>query len=251
MYRVIIAEDEKFVRVGLRSMIHWDSLDMEVVGDAKNGEEAYEFYLRYKPHVILTDLRMPIMDGLDLIRKIRASDKKTKFIIITCLEEFSLVQQALELGVSSYILKHTSGIEEIEEKLESIRMELDSAKERGVPLKKENEQYLHPKLNAAINYISKNFDKDITLQSTSEHIGVTPNYLGRLFVAESHQTFTEMLNEIRIKKALELLGDLTLSVSSIAALVGFSNSTYFIRVFKRAVGCTPGEYRMRRTNNNE
>jgi len=246
MYRVMIVEDEKFVRSGLRNMIHWESLHMEVIIDAKNGEEAYEYYLQYKPDIILTDLRMPLMDGIELIKKIRVQDKCTKFIIITCLDEFALVQEALELGVSSYILKHSSGIEEIEHKLKNVCDELDNAGITNNRCKMENVQHSHPKFTVAMDYIRENFNKNITLQSIADCIGVTPNYLGRLFVAHSKETFTETLNQVRIEKAKELLCDLKLPVYIVANRVGFSNATYFIRVFKRIVGCTPSEYRMRR-----
>ena len=248
MYHVMIVEDEKFVRIGLKKMIHWESLNMEVIIDVKNGEEAYKYYLQYKPDIILTDLRMPLMSGIELIKKIREQDKHTKFIIITCLDDFGLVQEALELGVSSYILKHSSDIEEIENKLKKVYNELNSAKKMHELYigKINNTKYSHPKLIVAMDYIYKNFNKNITLQSTADYIGVTPNYLGRLFVAHNKETFTETLNYVRIEKARELLNDLKLPVYIVAEHVGFSNATYFIRVFKRMVGCTPNEYRMRR-----
>lgn len=241
----MIVEDEKFVRIGLKSMINWESLRMEVVIDAKNGEEAYEYYLQYKPDIILTDLRMPMMDGIELIKKIREKDKHTKFIIITCLDEFELVQEALELGVSSYILKHSSGVEEIENKLKNVYKELASERIVDNSYKIETDEYLHPKFTAAMDYIRENFNRNISLQSTADHIGLTPNYLGRLFVENINETFTETLNQVRVEKARMLLCDLKLPVYIIAKRVGFSNATYFIRVFKRMIGCTPGEYRIR------
>ncbi len=96
-----------------------------------------------------------------------------------------------------------------------------------------------------MDYILENFNKNISLQSAADHIGLTPNYLGRLFVENIDETFTDTLNRIRIEKAKELLCNLKLPVYIIAKRVGFSNATYFIRVFKRIIGCTPGEYRMR------
>ena len=241
----MIVEDEKFVRCGLRSMINWESLHMEVIVDAKNGVEAYEYYLQYKPDIILTDLRMPLMDGIELIKKIRTQDKYIRFIIITCLDEFALVQEALELGVSSYILKHSSGVEEIENKLMNVYNELESEGITDNLCKMTNSQCCHPKFTAAMDYIRENFYKNISLQSTADYIGLTPNYLGRLFVEYIDETFTDTLNQVRIEKAKELLCDLKLPVYAIAKRTGFSNATYFIRVFKRMAGCTPSEYRMR------
>lgn len=244
LYRVMIVEDEKFVRSGLKNMIPWSSLGMEVVIDAKNGKEAYEYYFQYKPEIILTDLRMPLMGGIELIKKIRDKDKLTKFIVITCLDEFALVQEALELGVSSYILKHSSGVEEIVSKLKKVYGELRSTERGGEQIETKYSQYAHPRLAATINYIYENYCNNITLQDAADYVGVTPNYLGRLFVLHGDKTFTETLNNIRIEKAKELLSNITLPIYAIADKVGFSNSTYFIRVFKRMTGLTPYEYRI-------
>lgn len=249
MYKVMIAEDEKFVRMGLKNMIRWNLFHMEVVCDAENGEEAYRKYLEYKPEIILTDLRMPVMDGMELIDRVRMLDKNTKFIIITCLDEFSLAQKAMDLGVSSYILKHSSDVEEIEAKLEMLLKELQKINPYTDSSLDVDNLVLHPKLYAAVEYIKRNYCENISLYSTAEHLRVTPNYLGKLFVSQYNRRFTEILNQYRVEKSKELLLDTENTVYSVAGKVGFSSSTYFIKVFKHNAGCTPAEFRQRRMSN--
>jgi two-component system response regulator YesN len=114
MIKVLIVEDEMLVRIGLKSSIDWAKLDMQIIGDVSNGQSAWEVYEQEAPDLILTDIKMPIMDGIQLIKKIREQDSNTKIIILTCYEEFDMVRKALTLGVSDYILKLKMSTEEME-----------------------------------------------------------------------------------------------------------------------------------------
>lgn len=126
MYKVLIAEDEPIVRMGLNDMIHWNDFNMSVVANAADGQEALQAYMQHRPDVLLTDLRMPGMDGIALIKKIRETDKLIRIVILTCLHEFSMLQEALSLGVSSYLLKVTAEPAQIEHVMAKVRDELDT-----------------------------------------------------------------------------------------------------------------------------
>lgn len=124
-YKVLIVEDEVLVRGGLKSVIGWERLGMEIVGDAANGKQALEIYERSKPDIILTDIKMPVMDGLELIARIRETDSNTKIVILTCYEEFGYLQEAMRMGVSDYISKLKMKPAEIEASMEKIKRELE------------------------------------------------------------------------------------------------------------------------------
>lgn len=132
MYKVLIVEDEMLVRMGIKASADWGRFNMQIVADAANGLLAWEAYEKERPDVILTDIRMPVMDGLELISRIREKDQKTHIIILSCLEEFSLVQKAMKLGVADYILKLTTTREELEAILEKIQKKLDEDKRHGL-----------------------------------------------------------------------------------------------------------------------
>lgn len=125
MTRVLIAEDEMLVRLGLRNSIQWNRFNMTVIADVSNGLEALEYYERDKPDLIITDLKMPVMDGMQLIEKIRSKDQETKFIILTCVEEFEMVHKAIRYGVSDYILKLTMTPEDMENVLSKISADMN------------------------------------------------------------------------------------------------------------------------------
>ena len=114
MYKVLIVEDEIFVRLGIKMSVEWKKLDMEVIGDAADGKQALEIYEKEHPDIVMTDLKMPIMDGMELIRRIREKDQRTQILILSSLEEFHLVKQAISMDVSDYILKLTMTQEDME-----------------------------------------------------------------------------------------------------------------------------------------
>lgn len=127
MYSALIVEDELFALHSMRDMLDWNGAGIDRVYEAANGKEAYEVYLRQRPDIILTDLSMPVMDGLALIRNIREkeADAKTRIIIMTCIDDFTQAQQALNMGVSHYFLKATASCRDIQKILQDTTMDLD------------------------------------------------------------------------------------------------------------------------------
>jgi len=124
LYRVLIAEDELLERIGLRYGIHWENYDMTVVGDVANGAEAWNECQRLRPDLLVTDLKMPVMDGMTLIERIRQTDRRMKIVIVSCVEDFATAREAISLGVSGYILKASMNMEEIENVIAQVYSEL-------------------------------------------------------------------------------------------------------------------------------
>lgn len=126
----MIVDDEILVRVGLKSTIDWESLGFTVVAEASNGEQALEYYKTHKPDVVLTDIRMPKKDGLQLTEIIKKENPKVKILILTCYDDFSYAREALKLGASDYILKSEIEDEELEKIMQDIRHSLDMESEK-------------------------------------------------------------------------------------------------------------------------
>ena len=130
MYKVLIAEDEILVRLGLKNSIQWNKFDMCVVADVANGKLAWDFCRKEMPDLIITDIKMPEMDGMELIRKIRETDGEVSIIILSCLEEFDLLKQAMSYGVVDYILKLTMTEEEIDTILKKVQLKLQNTRQK-------------------------------------------------------------------------------------------------------------------------
>ena len=125
MYRVLIVDDEMLVRIGIRSLIKWSEKGFEIVGEAANGEVAYEKYLALKPDVVITDIKMPKKDGLWLTDKIKENNPDAEIIFLTCYDDFEYARAALHKKVSSYILKAEMEEEELSDIMEQIKVRLD------------------------------------------------------------------------------------------------------------------------------
>ncbi|TCN01397.1 two-component system response regulator YesN [Paenibacillus sp. BK033] len=127
MYRVMIVEDEFIVRYGIRSMIDWEKIGLEVTGEAANGKEALELIRRDPPDILITDIKMPVMDGIQLIEEVRNSGFMMKVIILSNLEEFQYAQKAIRYGVSEYMIKSDMMPRDFEKALTNVKASLDSA----------------------------------------------------------------------------------------------------------------------------
>ena len=105
MHRVLIVDDEPIILSGIRHLIDWSAYDAEIAGSAVNGEEAYRIICSEQPDIVITDIRMPIMDGLALAGRCSEEFPDIVFIVLTSLAEFSLAKEAIGYGISDYLLK--------------------------------------------------------------------------------------------------------------------------------------------------
>lgn len=126
MYKVLIVDDEVLVRIGLKSTIDWNTIGFTVVGEAPNGEKAYEMYKLYNPDVIITDIKMPKKDGLWLTKEVRKEDSSTQILVLTCYDDFENVRQALKYGANNYILKSEVEDEELVNIMLELKRNLDA-----------------------------------------------------------------------------------------------------------------------------
>ena len=126
MYKLVIADDEPKIRRGLKNILDWNAYDIEFVGEAEDGESAYEIFRQLKPDILFLDICMPFLNGLDLLSRIKRENDSCRIIIITGYDEFSYAQQAIRCGASDYLLKPVS-ISELEKTVRRTVAELNSA----------------------------------------------------------------------------------------------------------------------------
>jgi two-component system, response regulator YesN len=125
MYKVLIVDDEKPARELLSNLIAWEKTGFEIVDNAKNGKEALKKYLELGPDLVITDIQMPGMDGLELIKQIRLLNKRQKFVILSCHEDFIYAREAIKIGVTDYLIKHFLTEVDLVGVLKKVKAELD------------------------------------------------------------------------------------------------------------------------------
>lgn len=145
MYKVLFAEDELLVRIGLQNAIKWSDYSMELVAQADDGGQAFELFQKIRPDVVITDIRMDVMDGHELIRKIREIDKECAIIVISCIDDFEVIRRLVPLKINGYVLKATLNMEEINKLLQETKEYLIGIGRSGED-KPDNENFLEKRL---------------------------------------------------------------------------------------------------------
>ena len=141
LYRILLVDDEEEVRKGIIRKMEWEKLGFEVAGDAENGEEALEKVEQLQPDVVITDIRMPYMDGLTLTRRIREKYPSIRVLIFSGYDDFEYAQQAIKLHVTEYILKPVN-VEELSEILTRVRENLEEEIKQRRDIDSLRESYL-------------------------------------------------------------------------------------------------------------
>ncbi|MBB3113305.1 YesN/AraC family two-component response regulator [Paenibacillus phyllosphaerae] len=258
MWKVLLVEDETFVRESVKEIIRWEEMGFTLAGEAGNGEEALEMIRIDPPDLVLCDIVMPKMDGLTLLKETRKAGIGSKFVMLTCMGDFESMRQAMEFGASNYVLKLSMSVKDLRETLTKISAELTAAKPPSNRLALESaqiqpaqpvsarEKITHPEVKKMIQYIDDHYQEEITLTSLARHVTMGENYVSALFKKKTGETLIHYLHRIRIEKAIEFLRTTDWPVSSVGQQVGFMNDNYFIKIFKRFTGTTPSQYRMSR-----
>lgn len=268
MLKILIIDDEEIIREGLRSVIDWASFGCLLVGEAEDGDEGIELVAKLKPDIVFTDIRMPGLNGLEMISKIKQQKLECKIIILTGFRDFAYAQEAVRLGAFRFLLKPTK-TEEINNALEdAIRDIKKTASEHklfdnlrkkvkeqyglnedstelsneGVKPEGNNSSYL---VSKALTYMKSNYRKELSLKSVADELYISNWHLSKLLKKETGNTFIDILNEIRINEAKKLLLEPKYKIYEIAGLTGFTDIPYFTKLFKKITSLTPMEYKNR------
>lgn len=244
MLKVLIVEDEEMIRKGIVLTVDWAALDCVVVGEASNGQEGLEAVKRYDPSLIITDLKMPQMDGIEMLERLRQMGNMAYVIILTAYDSFPYAQTALRLGAVDYLLKpfHDGDLEKAVERVRQ-RVQTKQLASPEAELKKgDKSKYVLE----AMDYISGHYnDPEISVGTIAQHLGISEGHLSHTFKKETDCTILNYLTRYRIHKAMELLKDCRVKVYEVAEQVGYRDIAYFSTTFKKIAGVSPSEYQDR------
>jgi Response regulator containing CheY-like receiver domain and AraC-type DNA-binding domain len=235
--RIVIVEDEKRARRGLHNLITSISDDCEIVAEAADGKKGLEVILSVKPDAVFTDIRMPYMDGMELVKAVSDLGISSKFVIISAYEEFEIARQAISLGVTEYLVKPVT-YEEVEQTLNRLR---EQKQKRIFPEEQSNrEKYpqAHPLIIKTLGIIDKRYFTRICQEDLAQELGMTQEYFSYLFHKDVGQTFSKYLKNYRVEIAKSILLNGEAGKEDIAYQVGFSDTKYFNKVFREVTGKT-------------
>lgn len=238
MYSIIIVDDEAPIREGLVSLYPWEEWGFKITGVFENGKKAFEHIQRNKTDIVLTDVKMPIMDGLELITTLELNHINIHTVFLSGYNEFEYIRTALVHGARDYILKPVKPNQLCDIFLK-LREELDTA-QAGVETMSEG--YYEKIVQNVMEYVNEALGT-ATLEGAASRVNLSQNYLSRVFKRKTGENFSEYLQNCKMQLAAKYLQDISRKTYDIAYELGYDNPKNFSRAFKQFFGKTPREYR--------
>ena len=231
-YQVLLVDDEYYVRQSLlRRIRNLENEDFKVIGEAENGEEALDMLRKHDIQLVITDIRMPVMDGLDLTRKILEQYPHILTVILTGYADFEYARKALRYGAFDYLLKPVSE-ESLDNLLSRARTRLSELYE--LPEDERNNMSGEEYVQLAIRYLNEHYMEDIDISLMASELGFHSAYLTRLFGRYAGVTPLKYLTNLRIQEAKRLLLDTSLPISVVGERVGYPDQFHFSKTFRKA-----------------
>ncbi len=245
MYNLLIVDDEAQTREALSSYFPWEEVGFHIIGQASNGREALHFIDGdHQVDIVLTDIRMPVMSGIELAEDLYSSKRNIKIVFLSGYRDFEYAQQALHYRVKNYVLKPAKYhvlldvFLKIKEEMEAEERSIEHPSPETDKVKYDENVIIHQiKAHVQENY------KDVSLEQVSKRVHMNANYLSSLFKQKTGQNFSDYVIKTKMEMAVNLLQDVSYKTYEISEMVGYSNAKNFARTFKGYYGKTPSEYR--------
>jgi YesN/AraC family two-component response regulator len=235
----MIVDDEPLEREVLKRMINEENLAISHLYEAKNGAEAVDLAKLNRMDIVLMDIKMPIMNGLEATEIIKNDVPNCRIIFLTAYEESDLPNRTIKLQADDYLLKpaHQNEIKQILTKY----IPLVKSPTLGSLVK----TCEHNDVLTVLEYIENNLHLELNLDTLSGLVYLNGQYLSRLFKQETGCTITHYITARRLEKAKQHLSYSRENVMEISEKCGFSDSNYFARVFKKYEGVTPTQFQQK------
>ncbi|HKL85948.1 MAG TPA: helix-turn-helix domain-containing protein [Treponemataceae bacterium] len=268
MIQILIVEDEEMILKGLQYTVDWLSMNANVIAVAENGKIGLEKIREYSPDLVLTDIKMQVMDGLTMIEKAYEEGLQFLPVILTSYSDFSYAKESIRLQVFDYLLKPVN-----DAKLEDLvsRASIHLGKERNRRLVselvghnligsgKDNPNQGEASLidsgailmsvevnNCHVKYalekIKDEYKEHLSIDAIASELKISTSYLSRMFKQQCGQTFLDFLSRYRILKAIDLLRSGNYRVYEVASLCGFSEYKRFYQTFRKFTNIAPTEF---------
>lgn len=233
---LLIADDENLELKVLEKTVKKHFVEELEIFASSNGRKASQICDEVKPDIALLDIEMPGMNGIELAKYIKEKYAECIIIFITAYDRFDYAIEAMHIKAFDYLLKPWK-----EEKL----FELINTAIENVRSMQKTDSIVHSQKDVIKDYIDRNYKKDISAKDVAGILGYSDVYFSKVFKQLFDDNFINYLTKIRIDRAKVLLKDISFNIKEVGKSVGYADSNYFTKVFKRSIGMSPSEYRNR------
>ena len=245
--KVLLVDDEIMIREGFKRLFDWEAHGCEVVGEAADGIEALGQIDTLLPDIVIMDINVPVMNGLKVIEVSCVKHPEIAYVIVSGYDDFSYCRQALRLQITDYILKPVN-YEEFGVCIDNLKISMYNNK---VSTDSNSEKQEERVISSITRYMQEHISKEISLGVLATEFHLNPQYISQLFKNEIGVGFLAYLTNIRMEKAKKLLLSTALSVTEISSYAGYGDYRVFTKVFKKAEGITPSQFRREFLNDNK
>lgn len=245
MYTLMIVEDEEELLENLSEYFPWQKLGFEVSASCQNAKAALRYLESHQVDVLLTDIKLPFMSGLELLEAVKEKGNPPLFCIMTAYADFDFAHKAILLGVEDYLVKPAS-ISDIEVAFLRIREKLSRREPK--PSAQMISSTDNPVIAQAMDIIDKKM-RDCSLHSIASELNISESYFSRLFKEKAGVNFQDYLLEKKMECAKSmLLSSVDYRNNDIAHALGYQDAQNFCRIFKKYYGLSPQQFRKKAVN---
>ncbi|MDT8716883.1 helix-turn-helix domain-containing protein [Clostridium sp. 19966] len=247
MHKALIIDDEKHVRQAIELLGEWERFSLLKPYYASNGQDGLIAMKEISPEIVFVDMKMPVMDGKEFLRRATVEFSKTQYIVISGYDDFELVRAALKNNVIDYLLKPineddlndaiSKAVAKINKNVPTTTSEYWQSTEAGQSMSSKSIA------KAIKQYIDENYSKEVNLSMFSDKYHFSKEYLTKIFKERYNCGIYEYALNLKMSRAKELLNNQDVPINEIALRLGYNNSNYFSKAFKNFHSISPSEYR--------
>ncbi len=247
MYKVMLVEDDEVIRYVYSRMKSWGKYGFYIQTEAGNGIKALEELKKNPVDVVFTDIRMPLMNGIELMKQAIPVYPDIPFVLISSYNEFEYAREGLRLGAVDYIVKPMQE-EELDRVLQRLKEQLSTREKNAAPdvlagIFKDEDLRSDALVGKVVQYLEEHMERNLTIEEVAEALGMNKDYLGRQLKGKTQMSFRNLYNQIKMEYAKPLIKSGQYKIYEISEMLGYTSPDYFSGLFKNIVKMTPVEYK--------
>jgi YesN/AraC family two-component response regulator len=230
--------------------IPWNILGFEICADFGDGVQALEYALANSVDIVLCDVIMPVMGGLEFARHAFEKNVSFKIVFLSAYKDFEFARQALVYGVKDYILKPASynnfavTFSRIKSELDGKLNARDKQENGNIFCFDDNSTYYQHITQVIQNYVWEHY-RDVTLENAAEYLRISPAHFSRIYKNVTGTNFSNFVSDVKMQNAATFLKDIRYHINEVSDLIGYACPNNFTRAFKKHYHMSPAEYRKR------
>lgn len=239
MWKVVAADDEAYMRDVLENLIDWKKCDCELVSVVSDGAKMIEAIKKITPDIVITDIQMPLKNGIEVCKFVSENFPKTEIIILTAYSDFEYAKNAITYNVCEYVLK----VEVVDDLVKALEKAVSRIETSLLSFSQKISDADSASLYTRVNkYIDAHLTERITVEDIASEVFASKSYISRLYKSKSGINLIDAIQQKKIMLAKKYFENSEMKIYEVSEAVGFTDPGYFSRIFKKYTNMSPKEF---------